>query len=47
MGDRDGKSEKVMEELYLLREMVLAEKNHAEEERRLAKEERAQAAEVR
>lgn len=44
-GDRDGPN--VMEQLRLLREMVLAEKHQAGEERRLACEERARAAEVR
>ena len=43
VGECAGNSVKVMEELRLLREMVLAEKHHAEEERRLAKEERRMA----
>ena len=47
VGECAGNSVKVMEELRLLREMVLAEKHHAEEERRLAKEERRMAYEER
>ena len=46
-GGEDSKPGELGEELRLLREMVLAEKQQAVEERRLAREERACAAEVR